>query len=439
MGRGHNRGGTGEIAEEDNMKGPVRILVVGAGGRGGGYAGYAAAHPKLAKVVGVAEPRAHYRNSLVVRHEISYANVFRDWKDAARRPRFADAVVIGTPDALHTGPAVAFARRGYHMLLEKPMAPSAAECVRIVREVKKARVVFAVGHVMRYTAYTRGLKALVESGRIGDVVSVEHLEPVGYWHMAHSFVRGNWRNERESSFMLLAKSCHDVDWLRHIVGRKCRAVASFGSLYEFRKSRKPRAAGKAKRCLECRFERKCPFSGIRLYMGMAKRGHYWWPLDVITTEHSLEGVRKALQDGPYGRCVYECDNDVVDHQVVNMSFEGGVTASFTMCGLSEMSDRNTRIFGTKGQITGDGRNLAIYDYLTEKRETIDTHATAGTITGGHGGGDTGLMGSFVSAVLTGKRNLILSGPDETLESHLMVFAAEKARRTGKVVRLGHDA
>jgi predicted dehydrogenase len=417
------------------MRGPVKVVVVGAGGRGTGYAEYAAAHPKLAKVVGVAEPRDHYRDWLVKRHGIPCANAFRDWRDMARVPRFADAVVIGTPDALHTGPAIAFARRGYHMLLEKPMAPTAGECRTIVREVKKARVILAVGHVMRYTAYTRALKRVVESGRIGEVVSVEHLEPVGYWHMAHSFVRGNWRNQRESSFMLLAKSCHDLDWLRHVVGLKCRAVSSFGSLYEFRRSRKPRAAGKAKRCLDCRFERRCPFSAVKLYVGMARKGHYWWPLDVITTEHSIEGVRKALREGPYGRCVYECDNDVVDHQVVNMSFAGGVTASFTMCGLTEMTDRKTRIFGTRGQVTGDGRNLVIYDFLTEKRETIDTHASAGTVTGGHGGGDTGLMGSFVSAVATGRRNLILSGPDETLESHLMVFAAEKSRVTGRVVGL----
>jgi len=413
----------------------VSFLVIGAGGRGTGYAEHAKEHPGLARIVGVAEPRDHYRNHLAKRHSIPGGNVLRDWKEAARRPRFADAVIIGTPDALHTGPAVAFARQGYHMLLEKPMAPTAAECKAIVREVKKARIILAVGHVMRYTVYTRKLKQVVESGRLGDVVSVEHLEPVGYWHMAHSFVRGNWRNEKESSFMLLAKSCHDLDWLRHVVGRKCRAVSSFGSLYEFRKERKPKAAGAAKRCMACAYERKCQFSAKRIYLGRAMKGNFWWPVDVITPDHTLAGVRKALHEGPYGRCVYECDNDVVDHQVVGMQFEGGVTASFTMCGLSEMSDRKTRIFGTKAQLTGDGRNLVIYDYLTEGRETIDTYATAGDITGGHGGGDTGFMGSLIAAIAARNPRLVLSGPDETLESHLMVFAAEKARKTGRVVKL----
>lgn len=409
---------------------PVTIAVAGAGGRGSGYASFALHHPDRAKVVAVAEPRPFFRERLVREHRIPAGAVFTDWRDLAARPRLADAVIVATQDRQHTEPAVAFARRGYHLLLEKPMAPTEAECRRIVAEVKRARILFAVCHVMRYTRYTRAVKALLDAGRIGDVVSVQHLEPVGFWHQAHSFVRGNWRNEKLSSFMLLAKSCHDLDWLRHVIGARCLKVSSFGALKHFRRAERPRGAGR--RCLACRIEPTCAYSANRLYLGMWKRKEHWWPLDVITQDFSRAAVLRALREGPYGRCVWACDNDVVDHQVVNFEFAGRRSATFTMTAFTRQRDRETRIFGTRGELEGDGRRIRIYDFLTRKTAEIDTEAAKDGILGGHGGGDLGLMESFVGAVAKRDPSLILSGPDETLESHLMVFAAERARLRGTV-------
>ena len=414
---------------------PLTIAVIGAGSRGTGYAEYALENPEKAKIVGAAEPRDYYRESLVKAHNIPAANVFKNWREAAKKNKFADAVIIATQDQDHADPAVAFAEKGYHILLEKPMAPTEADCRRIIKAVTGKKLVFAVCHVMRYTVYTRQMKALLDAGRIGQIVSMQHLEPVGYWHQAHSFVRGNWRNETETSFMLLAKSCHDVDWIRYIMNKPCRQVSSFGGLYHFHKRAKPAKAGAAKRCTECAYEPECPYSAVKIYMGRVKKGHYYWPVEVLTPEKTPEAVEKALREGPYGRCVYECDNDVVDHQVVNMVFEGGETCAFTMTAFTEQSDRKTRIFGTRGQITGDGRLIEIYDFLTQSKETIDVESLPGDITGGHGGGDTGLMSSFVEAAAAGDQSKVLSGPQETLESHLMVFAAERARREGKVVSL----
>lgn len=410
---------------------PVSILVIGAGGRGTGYASFAAAHPDRARIVGVAEPRDFYRERLAQDHRIPAGQVFRDWKQAARRPRFADAVIIATQDAMHVAPAVAFARKGYHMLLEKPMAPTAAGCRKITDAVLDAGIVFAVCHVLRYTAYTQRLKQIVDSGAIGDVVSIQHLEPVGYWHQAHSFVRGNWRNETESSPMLLAKSCHDLDWIRHIMGAPCRRVSSFGSLYHFRPGQKP--AGAADRCLECAVEPSCPYSARKIYLGRVARGHTGWPVNVLTPDTTEAGVTEAIRTGPYGRCVYACDNDVVDHQVVNMEFEGGRSASFTMTAFTYGEGRQTRIFGTRGEIRGNSSAITLVDFLTDQTTEIDTRASDGSILGGHGGGDYGLMDSFIAAVATGDRSRILSGPRETLETHLMVFAAERARRRNRVV------
>jgi predicted dehydrogenase len=410
--------------------------VAGAGSRGAGYAAFALEHPDRAAVVAVAEPRNHYRNTLAERHAIPDANVFTDWRDMAAQPKLADAVVIATQDAMHVEPALAFAEKGYDMLLEKPMAPDADGCRRIVDTVKTRGVIFAVGHVMRYTRYTELLTRLIRGGRIGDVVGIQHLEGVGYWHQAHSFVRGNWRNTRESSFMLLAKSCHDLDWIRHLVGARCEAVASFGSLKHFRPEEKP--AGAADRCLDCNVEPRCPYSAKKIYLGRVARGQTGWPVNILTPDPTETSVLEALRTGPYGRCVYECDNDVVDNQVVSMRFEGGRSAVFTMTAFGA-SGRKTRIFGTRGELYGDGSRVHVYDFLTDETEELDVEASEDSVLGGHGGGDYGLMSRFVRAVSEQDPDVIMSGPDETLETHLMVFAAERARLEDRVVRLHEES
>ena len=285
---------------------------------------------------------------------------------------------------------------------------------------------------MRYTQYTRQLKAILDAGRIGEIVSIQHLEPVGYWHQAHSFVRGNWRNEAASSPMLLAKSCHDLDWIRYIMGKPCAQVSSFGSLKHFRAEERPEGA--ADRCLDCSVEPACPYSAARFYLGLVARGKTNWPVDVLTPDTTVAGVTEALRSGPYGRCVYACDNDVVDHQVVNMRFADGSTASFTMTAFTRQRDRETRIFGTRGEIYGNGEQLEIFDFLTNTTETVTTAVGSdGSIQSGHGGGDFGIMRDFVTALDNNDPRSILSGPDESLETHLMVFAAEAARREGRVV------
>lgn len=408
---------------------PVEILIIGAGSRGNAYGAYAAQHPEQVRVIGVAEPRAFYRESMVQKHGIAPENAVGDWRELAARPKFADAVVVATPDALHLEPALAFARLGYDMLLEKPLAPDPASCQKIVDTVRAQGILLAVGHVLRYTAYTQRLKEVVASGVLGEIVSVQHLEPVGYWHMAHSFVRGNWRNEAESSCMLLQKSCHDLDWLRYIIGQPCVQVSSFGSLIHFRKEQKPAEAGEALRCLDCSYEAQCPYSAKRLYLGLLANGKQGWPLNVVTTEFTQDGVFARLREGPYGRCVYECDNDVVDHQVVNLLYANGVTASFSMVGTSAMRDRQTTIFGTRGELRGDGEKLIVEDYLSGEANEIEIPQPES----GHGGGDHGLMAHFVAAVAQRDPSLILSGPEESLETHLTVFAAEQARREQRVV------
>ncbi|MCB0084936.1 MAG: hypothetical protein KDE47_28545 [Caldilineaceae bacterium] len=269
-------------------------------------------------------------------------------------------------------------------------------------------------------------------------MAIQHLEPVGYWHYAHSYVRGNWRNEAESSSMLLAKSCHDIDWIRYILGQRCVQVSSFGSLTHFKQSQKPAAAGDVMRCLDCAYEPECPYSAKRFYLDRLHQGKHSWPLNVITPVFTEAAVLQALAEGPYGRCVYECDNDVVDHQVVNLLYENGATASFTMTGLSEYADRKTVIFGTRGELRGDLSKLVHYDFLSQETTVIDT-VPPDVPPGGHWDGDVNTLKSFMMAVGTGDTSYILSGAEETLETHLTVFAAEESRREGRTVTVTLDA
>ena len=425
---------------------PVTLAVVGAGDRGRTYAEYARRWPRRARVVAVAEPSGERRAAFANRHSIPADAVFRDWRELAGRPRMADAVLICTLDALHREPALALLSRGYHVLLEKPLAPTLPECEQIAAAARAAArrsgALFSVAHVLRYTSYTRAVRGLLDEGVIGDLVSIQHMEPVGFWHMAHAFVRGNWRKEAHASFMLLAKSCHDMDWMSHILGVPCERVASFGSLKHFRRSEAPKGA--AARCVRCPVERQCPYSAPRIYGNFLKEGLHGWPLSVVTPDPTPAALRRALERGPYGRCVYRCDNDMVDHQVVAMEFAGGRSATFTLCAFTTRREgRRSRLFGTRGEIHGDSETLTVDDFRTGRRRIVDTRTKSQRALEGHGGGDFGVVHAFVRAIATGDASLILSGADATLESHRMAFAAERARREGRVVRLsemkGRDA
>lgn len=411
---------------------PVTIAIVGGGGRGRGYAKWVAEHPERATVVALAEPDPARAALVLSDHPAGQVQLFDEWRALLAAGRVADAVLVCTQDEMHTEPAIAFLEAGWDVLLEKPMAPTEDECRRIAEAARRAEGIFAVCHVLQYTAYTRMLKELLASDAVGEVVSIQHLEPVGWWHMAHSFVRGNWRKEAESSFMLLAKSCHDIAWLEHVTGQPIVASASFGSLKHFRPENQPEGA--ADRCLDCRLKDSCAYSATKIYLDRVAAGETGWPMDVLVPEPTVENITEALTTGPYGRCVYRCDNDVVDHQVVAMEFADGATGTFTMTAFDNLGHRLTRIFGTQGRIVCDGETISVLDFRTGEEVVHDTQVRAGANAGeGHGGGDGGLMDAFVHAVATRDDSVLSSGTEATLSSHLAVFAAERARRERQVV------
>jgi predicted dehydrogenase len=413
---------------------PVTLAIVGAGNRGRQYASLAVATGR-ARVVAVAEPSAARRDAMAEQYSLPVDAVFDDWAALAAAPRLADAVVIATQDREHVGPAVALAEAGYHILLEKPIAPSEQESLTIVAAAERAGVQLAVCHVLRYTPLTRQIRAVLDAGRLGELVSIQHLEPVGWWHFAHSYVRGNWRRADLATPMLMAKACHDVDWLQYVVGRPALRVSSFGGLFHFRPSQAP--PGAAARCIECPVEDACAFSAVRFYRScLGDPDRERWPLSTVTDTPTAEAVELALREGPYGRCVYHSDNDALDHQVVTIEYEGGVTASLTVAAFTPMADRKTRIMGTRGYLDTDGETIRVYDFRTATEEAIDVGAgTDASAARGHGGGDSGLIDAFLASITEADASLIKSGPADSLASHRVVWAAERARREGIVVTL----
>ena len=406
---------------------PITAVVLGAGSRGATYAGYAKEFPEDLQVVAVAEPRADRRDLLADALDIPEDGRFASWQELLARPRMADCAFVCTLDDDHTEPAIKAMELGYHVLLEKPMSNSEDECRRITEAAERTGRVLAVCHVLRYTPFYMTLKDLIDRGEIGQVTAVNQIENVGYWHRAHSFVRGNWRNTAETSPMLLQKSCHDMDILLWLVGRDCQRVQSFGSLRHFTPENAPEGA--PARCTDgCPHADTCPYYAPRLYMDMSRTG---WPVDVITTDLSEAGRRRALEEGPYGRCVYRCDNDVVDRQVVNLEFEGGAVATFTMTAFSADFSRQLKIFGTTGQITADmGTGQIVLHRFGEEKKTIPLDGTARS---GHGGGDFGLLGDFLHILRHGGESR--TSAKISLQSHLICFAAERSRKEHIVVEL----
>jgi predicted dehydrogenase len=410
---------------------PVTAIVIGAGSRGSVYARYSGTYPKALSIVGVSDTLDNRKQAMAQRYHIPAENQFGDWSEVFTKPKFADAVIISTPDHLHYQPCMRALEMGYDVLLEKPIAQTAQECLDIQAQAAKYQRVVGVCHVLRYAPYFVALKETIDSGVIGDVVSMQHFEPVQYAHMAHSYVRGNWHNSKETTPIILAKSCHDLDIIRWMLNRKCTAVSAFGELTYFKPANAPE--GSADRCLNCRIESKCPYSAIKIYL--KDRG--WLKVFDLPDDKSQhdEIIREKLRTTNYGKCVFHCNNDQCDHYVMNMQFEDGLTAGFNMEAFASFHGRRTRVFGTKGDINGDMESFTVTDFLTGKQTKWYEDISKLYGYTGHGGGDWGIVRDFVLAVSNHDTKFLSSTVDISVESHLMGFKAEESRLQKKIVNI----
>ena len=409
----------------------LKVIVIGAGNRGGTYTDYMSNMPEKYEVVAVAEPRDSRREYVQKKHNIPDEMCFTDYKPLLALGKIADVALIATMDRQHFEPAMMAIDLGYDLLLEKPITPTPEECIALTNRANEKGVKVVICTVLRYTFLFDKLKEIIDSGRIGKVMSINHEECVEFVHQSHSFVRGNWHNSKESSFMLLQKSCHDMDILQWLLGKKCKKVQSFGSLSYFTPENAPEGA--PKRCIEgCPVGETCPYNAVKLYL--ENESNWFRSAATKLVKSNDEDVKKSLIESNYGKCVFYSNNDVVDHQTVNMLFEDDVTVTFTMNAFNS-GGRFINIYGTKGEVRaalkGDSP-IKIYDPVTKETEEIPCNATDG-ILGGHGGGDAGIIVALYDYMTDNYTGCAIPTISESCYNHLITFAAEHARNTGTVV------
>lgn len=407
---------------------PVRMALIGAGNRGRGIFGqYALDNPHRAKFVAVVEPDKKRQDAFAAEHNISPDKRFTSYESfLAARDESVDAVVLATLEDNRKAPIFAVMKQGYHLLVEKPLGRNQEEVVEIGKAGASYDRVFMVCHQMRYTPLCQTLKSLIDSGNYGRIISIQHSENLSYHHMAHSFVRGLC-NSSKLTPMILAKSCHDMDFLRWLVGARPVSVSSFGSLVHFRPENAPKGA--PSRCLEgCPAERECPYSVLKIYLGDKTDQAY---LRQMSSPATKDELRELLSTNQFGRCVYHCDNDVVDNQVAIFNFSNGVTASFAMVGHNALGRRITKISMTNGELELDVTNGHVKAWSFEPMtENIITPIVTNN---SHLGGDVAIMDGFTDAIASGDFKNVLTSVEMAMDSHLMAFAAERSRLTGEVV------
>lgn len=408
----------------------MKLALVGAGQRGMIYAAYAHRTEK-AEITAVVEPDEIRRKTAAELFQIPAGMQFETVQEFYQLGKAADAIIIASMDRDHYSQTMAALDLGYDILLEKPISPDPAETLEIKRKANRLNRNVVVCHVLRYTNFFAAIKRIIDSRELGEVVTIQHNENIGNFHMAHSFVRGNWRNSSLSSSLIMQKSCHDMDLLTWLTGSEAKRISSFGSLRYFRSENAPENS--SKRCFTCKAAGDCRFDARKAYLPAAGG----WPATLLSKDQSEEGILKAIETGPYGRCVYQCDNDVCDNQVTLIEFKNGVTVSFNLSGFTNKMSRTIKIMCENGEIRGDDSTNVI-EITRFSSNAVNQYEQRvihpGIIEGAHGGGDVGLMKDFMD-LLKGKGGISKSSIDQSVESHIMAYAAEESRISGTTIDL----
>ena len=404
----------------------VKIVVIGAGNRTNKYLEYAIRHPERLKLVGIVEPVEIRRNLVANKFGVPAEACFSSFDDFFANPIEADAVLIGTPEDKHYEPCMRSIEAGYHVLLEKPIAQTKQECLDILKASKRKGVVVGVCHVLRFHPYFMKIKELIDSGEFGEIISINHYAEINIDRMAHSYVRGLWSQAKKTNPMLIAKCCHDIDFLLWICGSKCHKVSSFGSLRWFREENAPQ--GSTARCVDCKVEADCPFSAVHLYK---ERKQWIRNFDVPEGQTIDDVIDKELREGVFGRCVYHCDNDVADHQIVNMELENQTTISFVVNAFTRNDFRGTHIKMTKGEIDGNEITLRARKFRSGEERVYDFSDLCGQPF--HAGADLNIVEEFVNSITRSNEGVLSSTIESSIESHVVCYEAETSRITNQTI------
>ncbi len=426
---------------------PVTAVIVGAGHRSLTYASYSRYRPDELKIVGVADPLEYRRRQVAELYGLRADQLFETAEELATRPQMADAVINGTMDQDHVRTSVPLLRAGYDLLLEKPFAVNEQEMWQLLETARRNQSKVMICHVMRYTPFATAMRQRVASGEIGELISVQTVEHVSYHHMAVSHVRGKWnRKDLCGSPMLMAKCCHDLDfiaWMKS--GISPIRVSSFGSNMQFRREKAPAGAGT--RCLvDCPIETECLYSARRHYIDHPDRWSFyvWAGLEQMENPTIEDKIHSLKTDNPFGRCVWKCDNNVVDHQAVMIEFEDGCTATHNMIGGASKPMRSMHLVGTTGELQGvlhDSRFVIRHidprpgHEYSEEVVDVDVKGDMDGAFGGHGGGDARLAADFVNFVRGDRCSIACTNLEDSIRGHLIGFRADVAMEEGRVVEI----
>lgn len=424
---------------------PVTAIIVGAGHRAFVYSKLAKTDPDKLKIVGVADPNPVRRQKAMEEFGFGEDMCFESADELAKKGKLADAIINGTMDEQHLVTSVPLLNAGYDMLLEKPFAVNEKEMRELVACAKKNNSKVMICHVLRYTPFYYGIKEIVNSGEIGDIINIQTTEHVSYHHLSTSYIRGKWANSKNChTSMLLAKCCHDLDIMMWMMSEtKPKKISSFGGKFQFKPENAPAGAGTI--CMkDCPLVDTCVYSTKRLYIDHPDRWAFyvWDALEGIKNPTIEDKINLMKSDSPYARCIYKCDNDVVDHQSVMVEFESGATGTHNMVGGSSEPRRDIHIIGTKGEIFGNFEDskftvLKINPSPDAHNEECDVEEHDLRVTGdmvgaygGHGGGDERLAADFVKFIRGEEHSLACTSIFDSVAGHLSVYLADQSRENG---------
>lgn len=402
----------------------IRLGAIGLGNRACKYLKYVEDNPGLTELVAVAEPDVLRRTQISERFRIDSSFAFSSACDMLSADAGLDAVIIASPDNTHYSYALESTRKGCAVLLEKPVASSLPECIALENAASEHDVLVSVCYVLRFHPLYQCLKKILSDGNLGRILSIRHVIHIGADRMTHTFVRGLWSREEESSPIILSKASHDIDILYWLTGQKAVRVSSVGQLKKFHAGNSP--SGSRSRCIDCTSESQCPFSAVDLYL---RRGEWTSGFDVFPGETMNDSVMRELRSGRYGRCVYRCGNNVPDTQTVDMVLESGATVHLQMDGVGMQEGRETFVSCENGEIYADNNGIHVRSFCPDKVSYHDMSAYAGMPL--HGGADTAVVADFIAAV-SGKQKLAGADIASAIHSHEVCFLAEESRRAGGI-------
>lgn len=411
------------------MPPPIPVVLIGAGQRGTeAFASYALRRPEEIRVVAVADPNETRRTRVAEAHQIPLKRRFRNWQDLLDNPLMGEAALVCTPDEIHVAPAIGAMEAGYHVVLETPAAQTPEGCFQLVQAAEARHKLLMLTHVLRYTAFYRAMHDIVQSGRLGQLVTYQQQYTLPFWLMAHRFVRGH-----EHSPLILSVGCHEFDLMQWILKEPVQTVSSMGSLQHFHLAAAP-VANIPDRCLEnCPIEPDCPFSAMGTYLerrfpGMPASGFPYTSL--ADGDENANKLVQAVEEGRWGRCVYHMSSPVVDHQAVMLQTASGISATVNISGHGASEGRIIRIDGSHGSMVAEfiglDSHITVTDHASGKQNNINFRIGPT----GHGG-DHGLMGTLVKVLRDETPSLTTA--QNVINSHLIAFAAEEARQTQQVV------